>query len=282
MTQSTEHSRKGTEGAGRIMGLIELLYLPNTPTLVEPIVGDRHHATETAIREIGQALENRVSQVIVWTPHFRTVHSFGLDPRPSPPQLFDFDFPASFRKPYRPPGAPFLAQSLLERAQKAGVPLVSTDQWGIDHGIWSPLLYLFPSANIPVLPLSVAAGLEFEQYRAMGSVIAGLNDLVSAFALIVTGSIVHRLDRWDGQNKPWEREARLLRERMMDMFRQGDWSELSHLPPQWVAAADPEGGLGLFHGMAGAIGPGFRAEILAQEEEFGAVSLDTVRIVPAQ
>lgn len=71
----------------------------------------------------------------------KTIHDFGGFPR----ELFEKTYPA--------PGSPELARLTQAIVQKTRVRLDQT--WGLDHGTWSVLCWMFPNADIPVVQLSL-------------------------------------------------------------------------------------------------------------------------------
>ncbi|MCL8208447.1 MAG: hypothetical protein K6V97_10305 [Actinomycetia bacterium] len=253
-----------------------MLYAPNTPTLIEPMGGPRHVASEAALRQVGAAWAGRIRTLVVMSPHFATRGGFGVDPRPDPPQIFDFyGFPEIYRQPYRPPGAPELARALLAAADRAGLPVAATDRWGVDHGAWVPLRHVFPAADVPVLVVSVAADQPPEVFFRLGQVIREVAD--DSVAFVLTGSIIHRLDLWDGRDKTAPAAAEAFRRRLLTIMAEGRWADLDRVPAEEIRAAAPEGGFAVYYALAGAAGSDLRGTVLAQEGEFGAASLDTVQ-----
>ena len=114
-----------------------------------------------------------------------------------PALLHDFDgspahsLPDSLRSvTYPAPGAPDLAydvHSLLsvERAAERG--------W--DHGVWSPLVHLFPGADVPVLQLSLVRG---ARPRALFAIGRKLGVLAARGVLLVgSGGITSGLEGFD-------------------------------------------------------------------------------------
>ncbi|MCY0885120.1 MAG: dioxygenase, partial [Firmicutes bacterium] len=138
------------------MALVAVWYAPNTPTLVGDL-GVDHPATRAALRALGAAVAEQVEVVAVVSPHFVTGGALGLVAGTPLKQLFDFwGFPPEFyQRRYPAPGAPGAAARLLALAAAVGVRLEAVD-WGLDHGAWAPLWHLFPAADVPVLPLSIA------------------------------------------------------------------------------------------------------------------------------
>ncbi len=104
----------------------------------------------------------------------RTIHDFGGFPQ----ELFEFDYSA--------PGDPELAHTIAS----ALAPLeVSLDhEWGLDHGTWSVLCHMFPTATVPVVQLSIDAtqsatfhfnlAQRLRELRANGIFILGSGNLV--------------------------------------------------------------------------------------------------------
>ena len=94
---------------------------------------------------------------------------------------------------YDAPGAPALAQQVQGLLQAAGLPTQSVDEGGLDHGIWVPLRFMYPAADIPVLPLAFVPSWTPAQLFAFG---AALSSLAASGVLVVgSGSLTHNLRR---------------------------------------------------------------------------------------
>jgi 4,5-DOPA dioxygenase extradiol len=107
--------------------------------------------------------------------------------------VHDFSgFPASlYRLRYDAPGAPELARQVTALLQGAGLPVHSTSDGGLDHGIWAPLRFVWPAADLPVLPLAFPSDWSPEQLFALGQALAPLAE--QGILVLGSGSITHNL-----------------------------------------------------------------------------------------
>ncbi|WP_409309113.1 4,5-DOPA dioxygenase extradiol [Pectobacterium sp. B1J-3] len=120
----------------------------------------------------------------------RTIHDFGGFPQ----ALFDTEYPA--------PGSPALA----EKIQQVLAPYPVTadhDQWGLDHGSWGVLIKMYPSADIPVVQLSVDGTQPAAYHYELGRKLAVLRD--EGMMIVASGNVVHnlRMVKWDGNAEPY-------------------------------------------------------------------------------
>lgn len=106
-----------------------------------------------------------------------TIHDFGGFPN----ALYDIEYPA--------PGAPELAERVRELIGKARVQL--SNDWGLDHGIWSVLHWMYPEADVPVVQLSIDRQLDIRQHFEIGRTLAELRD--NKILIMTSGNIVHNL-----------------------------------------------------------------------------------------
>jgi len=112
-------------------------------------------------------------------PRHDTVHDFG-------------GFPAAlYALRYDAPGAPALAPRVAQHVRDAGLPAHVTSDGGLDHGIWVPLRYAYPQADVPVLPLAFPPDWSPEKLFALGRALAPLRD--EGILVIGSGSITHNL-----------------------------------------------------------------------------------------
>ena len=182
--------------------------------------------------------------VLLAAAQHTTVHDFGGFPD------------ALYQLQYNAPGAPELATTVEALLSTAGLPAHRLDQGGLDHGIWSMLRFIYPEADIPVLPLAWVPNLPPAQQFALGEVLASLR--AQGVLVMGSGSITHNLRRVFAGNRPALNakeipESAAFRHWMSERSEARDWDALfayrnraphavdmhptdEHLLPWYVAA----------------------------------------------
>ncbi len=156
--------------------------------------------------------------VLLAAPRHEAVYDFG-----------GFD-PKLHTLRYDAPGAPALADRVAALLAAAGLPVHRVEEGGLDHGIWTPLRYLFPDADVPVLPLAWPPHWTPGQLFALGRALAPLAD--EGVLIIGSGSITHNLRRVfaGGGLHPPERAATPESTAFRDWFAQrgaaAEWAPL--------------------------------------------------------
>jgi aromatic ring-opening dioxygenase catalytic subunit (LigB family) len=95
-----------------------------------------------------------------------------------PEMIFDYDgFPANtYELRYPAPGEPGLAEKLVHLLKTAGIQARTNETRGYDHGMFIPMLLMFPEANIPVIQMSLTKTLNPEEHIAIGQALESLRD----------------------------------------------------------------------------------------------------------
>ena len=108
-----------------------------------------------------------------------------------PEMIFDYyGFPAhTYELRYPSPGEPELAQKLVRLLKAAGIHARTDDQRGYDHGMFIPLLLMFPEANIPVIQMSLTQTLNSAEHIAIGQALESLRD--EGVLIIGSGKMSH-------------------------------------------------------------------------------------------
>jgi 4,5-DOPA dioxygenase extradiol len=132
----------------------------------------------------------------------QTIHDFGgFDPR-----LRQMHYPAP---KLGVPGTKSI-QFAIDLIAKAGWSVTTTTQWGLDHGAWVPLAYLFPQGDVPVFQISLPAHLSPQQAFDYGCALSGLHE--QGVLVIGSGSLTHNLGEFrpglkaDAPVQPYVRE----------------------------------------------------------------------------
>jgi 4,5-DOPA dioxygenase extradiol len=94
---------------------------------------------------------------------------------------------------YDAAGDPALARRVHGLLGEAGIAAQSVPEGGLDHGAWTALRFLFPKAEIPIVPLAYVADDAPERQFALGAALAPLAR--EGVLVIGSGSITHNLRR---------------------------------------------------------------------------------------
>jgi 4,5-DOPA dioxygenase extradiol len=113
-----------------------------------------------------------------------------------PGMIYDFGGfnPALFRMVYPAPGEPDLAARVAALLQTAGLAPAVVPERGYDHGVWVPLMLLYPTADVPVVQISVQPALGAAHHLALGRALATLAD--DGILVIGSGSLTHNLQEF--------------------------------------------------------------------------------------
>ena len=144
----------------------------------------------------------------------RTIHDFSGFPK----VLYEVEYSA--------PGKPDLARRVRNLLGEERSRLDS--DWGLDHGTWSVLRWMYPEANVPVIQLSIDRNIDVQGHFDIARSLAELRD--EGVLILSSGNVVHNLHdafarmRADSQETPdW---AQRFDETVKDVLTQRDTRKL--------------------------------------------------------
>jgi aromatic ring-opening dioxygenase catalytic subunit (LigB family) len=111
----------------------------------------------------------------------------------SPELIYDYyGFPAhTYELKYPAPGSPELAQDIVQALERADIPAKVDPSRGFDHGMFIPMLLMFPEANIPVVQLSLNSNLDPLTQIELGKTLENLRD--QGVLIIGSGMSFHNM-----------------------------------------------------------------------------------------
>lgn len=165
--------------------------------------------------------EDRVLEVSTATRP-KTWHDFNGFPE----ALYHLQYPAS--------GDPELAEIIIQKLQDAGFEAHANAIRPRDHGVWMPLLHMYPDADIPIVQISLPKFYSARQIYRLGKTLSYLRN--QQILLIGSGSITHNLAElsWHEQTQvpEWASE---FRNRVAHLLQTSDydavlnWQTLAHV-----------------------------------------------------
>ncbi|MGD0588753.1 MAG: class III extradiol ring-cleavage dioxygenase [Thermoplasmata archaeon] len=264
------------------MGLVYATYVPNAPFLISPAAFDG--VGEETVRALrGLRVPERFSPqiVVVSSPHWLAGAEFLVNESPRPRQIYDFSgFPPSLSEvKYEPPGDPELARALVTAAKSKGVATRGTQEWGLDHGAWAPLLHLFPDGKEKVVPMSIS-NLPPATHFAFGSAIRPLLDSwPERIAFVATGSITHDFDRYDPRPDASWPQGEAIETEILELVRARQDDALLGFDRKKWSTVKPEGNLGPLFTLLGAVPREVRPKVVHRGSVMGGFGMSILEFV---
>lgn len=167
-----------------------------------PLLDDPAWIAELA--DWGKALP-RPSAIVVVSAHWES-RPLAIGAIRPVPLIYDFyGFPEKFyRLQYKSPGAPEVATRIRGLLDGAGIKHMDEPERGLDHGVYIPLMCMYPAADIPVLQISLRS----EDPRELFAVGRALAPLRAENVLIIgSGFLTHNLRALSLRDTPaWARD----------------------------------------------------------------------------
>ncbi|MBW8636432.1 dioxygenase [Hoeflea sp. WL0058] len=198
-----------------------------------------------------------------------TIHDFGG----FAPELHEIRYPA--------PGSPDLAREIAELLLAEGMAAGVIRDRGFDHGVWTPLLLMYPAADIPVVQVSVdphagpdhhyCLGLALSPLRTRNILVIGsgsfTHNLRKAFAAMRTGERFCEPKDWVMQFILWMEEKLAAQDidALLDYRRQAPFSVKNHPTEEHLMP---------LYAAIGAGGAKWSATKIHSSTEFGVLSMD--------
>ena len=238
-----------------------------------PTLALEQSATTSALARIGQNLP-KPRAIIIMSAHWQSAKlEISSNPQPKTwhdfsgftPELYDLQYPAA--------GQPALAETLAQQLTARGITCRVNPLRVSDHGVWAPLLHLYPEADIPIVQISLPRHYDSVACYQLGAQLAQLRD--EQILLIGSGSITHNLQALRWQAESIDKTARdfkvwLLQQLKTDIPSALDWQQYPNY--QNVHPSD-EHLLPLFF----ALGAGQRVSVVHQSMAHHSLGMDIYR-----
>ncbi len=148
---------------------------------------------EAALRRLPQDAGGVRPQAVLMVSAHWEEPEYTVQSHPEPGMIYDYGgFPDyTYRIRYPAPGSPALAQRVQGLLQDAGIASREDAERGFDHGMYAPMVVIYPEADMPTVQLSLKRGLDPQDHLAMGRALAPLRD--EGVLIVGSGLSYHNL-----------------------------------------------------------------------------------------
>lgn len=212
-----------------------LAKLPNAPQTLPsifvshgaPTIAIENNSTTQALNKIGKNLP-KPRLIIILSAHWQSQH-LEINGNAAPATWHDFNgFPKElYQIDYPAKGAPELAEHLAHQLQSLGVNVTVNRLRPFYHGVWSPLIHLYPQADVPIVQLSLPYNFDSYACYQLGALFAPLRH--EQVLIMGSGSITHNLRTVRFNDSKIEPQAQafkhwLINQLKTDMPNALDWT----------------------------------------------------------
>ncbi|MCM2292146.1 dioxygenase [Allorhizobium sp. BGMRC 0089] len=193
---------------------------------------------EAFLRGLPQDVGTTPKAVLIVSGHWETPPVPTVSTSAAPDMLFDYyNFPPhTYELRYPAKGDPALAGHIREVLGKAGIASAEDDKRGFDHGVFIPLMLIYPEADVPVVMLSMRNTLDAESHIALGQ---ALEELRSQNILIVaSGMSYHNMRMFRARDAAHEAAAKRFDDWLTDAVEQDDPEQRAAILSSWTENPD--------------------------------------------
>lgn len=194
---------------------------------------DTWDKTAAWLRSLAASLPTKPKAIVVISGHWEE-DAFTASTAVHPSMIYDYTGfpPHTYQLKYPAPGAPKVAERIVELLKAAGLPAKTDSSRGFDHGVFIPFLLIFPDADIPVVPLSLKRNLDPEDHLAAGRALKSLRD--EGVLIVGSGMSYHNMHAFStpSATAPSEAFDHWLTDTVGDKDTKNRWNSLAH----WASA----------------------------------------------
>lgn len=166
-----------------------------------PLLGDPRHSHLIHFLKELPSLLIQPSVILIVSAHWEEMiptvncselHSLYYDYSGFPEETYDLSYPAS--------GNLAIATKIGKQLENNGFLSGQTNSRGLDHGVFVPMLLMYPEATIPLVQLSILNSLDPASHIKMGRAIQEIKK--ENVLIIGSGSSFHNLPAFRAMNTP--------------------------------------------------------------------------------
>jgi len=151
-----------------------IIYIPHGGGPLPLLSEDGYEKMNPFLRELPSTIPEPEAIVIISAHWEEPVVS--ITAHKNPPMLFDYSGfpPESYEYDYPAPGRPRLASRIQAMLGTAGIGARLDYERGFDHGVFIPLMLMYPAAEIPCIQISLSSSLDAGFHVELGKALAPL------------------------------------------------------------------------------------------------------------
>lgn len=137
----------------------------------------RFVVTAAELAKLPSTLPAKPKAILVITGHWEAPQ-FTVSTVAHPPMEYDYyGFPEhTYHVQYPAPGSPKLAKRVRDLLAASGMTSAEDPERGFDHGVFVPMVLMYPEADIPVVLLSMKSDYDPLEHIKLGEALAPLRD----------------------------------------------------------------------------------------------------------
>jgi len=152
----------------------------------------RFAVTAAELAKLPATLPVKPKAILMITGHWEAPQ-FTVSTSAHPPMEYDYyGFPEhTYHLQYPAAGNPELAKRVRDLLSASGIECAEDPERGLDHGVFVPMMLMYPDADIPVVLLSMKSSYDPSEHIRLGEALAPLRD--EGILIIGSGLTYHNM-----------------------------------------------------------------------------------------